>query len=192
MNGQRAPTNDELVDKIARLVEQRGWNQNDFAREARLNRLTVRRIMLRQEGTQLRNSTVARCARALSLTVDELRNSPIQQLLAHQSVKSSLAADSPARRLYERAMQPELQAWIEHNAERASQLTNTEMDELLSLQGTGGPLTRLGVEHFVSMVERKRKVLDQIHAIAGTEYLDVLEKLVQLMYDKIRSYPDRR
>ena len=33
----------ELASKIARLVQERGWNQEDFARIADLNRHTVRR-----------------------------------------------------------------------------------------------------------------------------------------------------
>jgi transcriptional regulator with XRE-family HTH domain len=190
MNGQRKPNDSQLVDKIARLVEQRGWNQEDFVRRADLNRLTVRRIMQRREGTRLRNSTVSSCARALGLPVDDLRNSPISQLLSRRTLKASSDTDARTRRLYEQAMQPELQAWLQRNPERAAQLTEDEMDELLSLQGTGGPLTRLGVEHFVGLVERKRKILGQVHAIAGTEYLEVLEKIVQLMYEKIQPYSD--
>ena len=43
----------------------------------------------------------------------------------------------------------------------------------------------------MSAARRKRRLIDQVHAIAGTEYLDVLEKVVDLMYDKIRPYRDR-
>jgi hypothetical protein len=66
-----------------------------------------------------------------------------------------------------------------------------EIDELLSLQGTGGPLTNIGVERYVELLERKRKLIHQVHAIAGTEYLDVLEKLVALMYERVQPYGDR-
>ncbi len=38
--------NSELAAKIARLVEERGWNQEEFARIARLNRHTVRQILV--------------------------------------------------------------------------------------------------------------------------------------------------
>ena len=100
--------------------------------------------------------------------------------------------DPRTRRLDEQAMQPELQAWMDRNPERAARLSAEEKDELLSLQGTGGPLTQSGVEHFVSLVERKRRLLQQVHAIAGTEYLELLEKLVQLIYDKVQPYQDRR
>ena len=108
-----------------------------------------------------------------------------------------MATEPPAesgdttRRLYEQATQPQLLSWIERNPDRARQLTSEEIDELLSLQGTGGPLTSIGVEHFVEVIERKRKLIQQVHAVAGTEFLDVLEKLVGLIYEKVQPYGDR-
>ena len=42
-SGMSAPaSSDALAAKIARLVEERGWNQEDFARITKLNRQTVR------------------------------------------------------------------------------------------------------------------------------------------------------
>ncbi len=179
-----------LSAKIARLVEERGWNQEEFARLADLNRLTVRHI-LQQGNRRLRNATVGACARALGLTVSELRNLPMEILLPrmHDPIP---AADSEAlHRLYDQATQPELMAWIQRNPERARTLTAADIDELLSLQGTGGPLTAYGVEHFVELIERKRRLKEQVDAIAGTEYLEMLEKLVGLIYEKIQPYRDK-
>jgi transcriptional regulator with XRE-family HTH domain len=196
MNDPQTPS---LATKITRLVEERGWNQDEFARIAGLNRLTVRQIL--QEGDRrLRNTTVSACARALGLTVNDLRTVPLERLLARLSIgRPANAPDEtareggpePLRRLYEQASQPELQAWIERNPERAGRLSREELDELLSLQGTGGPLTAFGVDHFIELIERKRKLREQVDAIAGTEYLDTLEKVVGLMYDKIQPYRDR-
>jgi transcriptional regulator with XRE-family HTH domain len=188
MNGQRPDENAELVIKIARLVEERGWNQEDFARNAGLNRQTVHRILFRDSKRRLRNVTVSRCARALGLSVNDLRSLPLERLLQRMPGRQMPEVTAPTEQLYDRATQPELQAWLERNPERARLLTVTELDELFSLQGTGGPLSRTGVEHFVALIERKRELINQVHAIAGTEYLDVLEKLVGLMYEKIQPY----
>jgi transcriptional regulator with XRE-family HTH domain len=185
--------NADLVAKIARLVKERGWNQEDFARHADLNRQTARQIMLMTGDRRLRNATISACARALGLTVSELTDLPLDRLLSRMNAQPAQAApdDAGLRRLYEQATQPELRGWMERNPERAKQLTEAEIDELLSLQGTGGPLTSMGVEHFVQVIERKRKLIEEVHAIAGTEYLDVLEKIVELMYDKIQPYRNR-
>jgi transcriptional regulator with XRE-family HTH domain len=182
----------DLAARIARLVEERGWNQEAFARVAGLNRQTVRQIMQPTSDRRLRNATIGACARALGLTVSELRDQPLERLLPRMNNQVTPPPDNATPgRLYEEATQPELHAWIERNPERAKLLTGDETDELLSLQGTGGPLTSLGVEHFAQVIERKRKLIEQVHAIAGTEYLDVLEPLVALMYEKIQPYRDR-
>lgn len=182
----------DLAVKIARLAEERGWNQEDFVRHSGLNRQTVRDILQPNDDRRLRNATIGACARALGLTVSELRNQPLERLLPRMNLQTPTEADAVLRRLYEQATQPELIAWIERNPERACQLTHEDIDELLSLQGTGGPLTAVGVEHFVDIIERKRKLLAKIHAVAGTEYLDLLERFVELLYDKVQPYGERK
>ena len=54
------PSND-LAHKIARLVEERGWNQEEFARIARLNRHTIRQILVDGGSRRLRNATISAC-----------------------------------------------------------------------------------------------------------------------------------
>lgn len=191
MNELSPNTSAELVAKIARLVEERGWNQEDFARIAKLNRQTARQILQANGDRKLRNSTIDRCCKALDLTGNELRSLPLERLLPRMRSDHPSHESSALHRLYEQATQPELLAWLERNPDRSRQLTSEDIDELLSLQGTGGPLTTFGVEHFVGVIERKRRLIRQIHAIAGTEYMDVLEKIVSLLFDKIQPYRDK-
>ena len=188
MNEPPSGNASELAGKIARLVEERGWNQEDFARSTQLNRQTIRQILGQNGQRRLRNATVSACARALGLSVSDLRDRPLQQLLARMNRRPPPEGDEQLRRLYEQAAQPELMAWIERQPDRARQLSGEEIDELLSLQGTGGPLTSAGIEHFVALIERKRRVLQQVHAIAGTDYLELLEKFVALLYEKVQPY----
>ena len=177
---------DDLADKIARLVQERGWNQEEFARITRLNRHTVRQILLPGEHRRLRNATISACARALGLTVNELRTLPLERLLPRMNEAHPANGVAPLRRLYERATQPELVAWIERNGERAQQLSDEEVDEVLALQEVGGALTAFGVEGLVERLERRRRLIHQVQVIAGTEYLDLLERLVTLLYEKVQ------
>lgn len=183
----------DLAAKIAHLIRERGWNQEDFARTTGLNRQTVRQIFRAAAADRrLRNATIGACARALNLTVHELMHLPLERLLPlmHRQERPSTDQDR-LKHLYEVATQPELRAWMERNPERARQLTDDELDELLSLQGTGGPLTSFGVEHFVQQTERKRKLIQKVQAIAGTEYIDLLEQMVGLLFEKVQPYSDR-
>lgn len=176
----------DLAAKIARLVEERGWNQEDFARITTLNRHTVRQI-LQGQGRRPRNATVQACARALGLTVSELRSLPLERLLPRMRGQSTATDDERLKRLLDQATRPELLAWVQRNADRASRLEPAEIEELLTMQGDGGTLAALGVERVVELMERKRELLRQIHAVAGTEYLGLLEQFVQLLFDRIRS-----
>jgi len=180
-----------LCAKIARLVQERGWNQEEFARLAGLNRLTVRNLFLGTE-RRLHNATVGACARALDLSVAELRTWSLERLLPRmqEAAKRPQPPAAPTENLVE-AWQPELAAWMERHPERAAQLTGEEREELLSLQGTGGPLNAFGVAHFVDLIERKRRLRQKVAAVAGTEYLDLLEQLVDLLYEKVQPYRGR-
>ena len=175
---------DGLAGKIARLVEERGWNQEDFARITKLNRQTVRQILLNQ-GRKPHNATVQACAKALGLSVGELRTLPVDRLLPRMHGQAPVDGGDTLRRLFERATQPDLLAWLERNVDRARQLTPTEIDDLLELQENGS-LTSIGVERCVELLERRRRLLEQVRAITRSEYLGFLEQIVGLLHDRVQ------
>jgi transcriptional regulator with XRE-family HTH domain len=185
MNAVTGGPGSELANKIARLVEERGWNQEDFAKISRLNRHTVRQILHGGPKRRLHNATVSQCATALGLTVSELRNLPLDRLLPRMHGKPP-ADEEALKLLYERAALPDLVSWLERNRERAAEFGPDEIQELLDMQGAGGPLDKLGVEHCVDLIERRRRLVTQVKVIAGTEYLELLEQLVRLMLEKVK------
>jgi transcriptional regulator with XRE-family HTH domain len=175
----------DLAAKIARLVQEKGWNQEDFANISGLNRQTIRQILQPTGERSLRNSTVAACARALGLSVNDLRTLSLERLLSRVTNQTPISGDERVNRLLESATQPELRSWIERNPDRAKQLTPEEVDELLALQD-GRALTGFGVEGLVMQLERRRSLMEQVRAIGNTEYLDLLEQIVGLIYDRIQ------
>jgi transcriptional regulator with XRE-family HTH domain len=179
-----ATQSDGLAGKIARLVEERGWNQEDFARITKLNRQTIRQILL-NHGRKPHNATVQACAKALGLTVGELRTLPVDRLLPRMHGQRPADADEVLRRLYERATQPDLLAWLERNVDRTRQLVAAEIEEILELQDHGS-LATIGVERCVELIERRRRLLDQVRTIARSEYLAFLEQAVSLLYEKVQ------
>jgi transcriptional regulator with XRE-family HTH domain len=174
----------DLAHKIAKLVEEKGWNQEDFARISNLNRHTVRQILHSGSKRKLRNATVSQCAEAFGLTVNELRTLPLERLLLRVHGKPALDEES-LKMLFERATLPEFVSWLQRNQDRAGELRPDEIHELLDMQSPGGPMERLGVAHLVELIERRRQLLCQVRMIAGTEYLDLLEQLVGLLFDKV-------
>jgi hypothetical protein len=192
MESRTASDTADLANKIARLVEERGWNQEEFARITRLNRHTVRQILLSGD-RRLRNATTSACARALGLSVNDLRTLPLEQLLPRVRAADAAGNGSDSRRrLREEATHPELLAWVEGNPERARRLTADEVNELLSLQGSGPTLTVAGIDAFVERMERRRALVNRVIAIAGSKHFDLLEQLVTLLYEKVQPPPERR
>ncbi len=112
-NGADGP---ELAFKIGKLVEEKGWNQEDFARIANLNRHTVRQILNGGPKRRLRNATVSQCSEAFGLTVSELRTLPLDRLLAR--VHGKRAADEQSlKQLYDQAALPDSSQWLDRNKE---------------------------------------------------------------------------
>jgi len=176
----------DLAEKIAKLVEEKGWNQEDFARISNLNRHTVRQILNGGPKRSLRNATVSQCAEAFGLTVNELRTQPLERLLTR--VRGKVPVDEEAQKLLTaEAALPELVTWLERNARRAAEFHADEVHELLAMQQTGGSLERLGVDHWVELIERRRTLLCRVKIIAATQYLDLLEQVVDLAYEKISA-----
>src|SRR5437016_2189743 len=104
MSNEPSPGGPNIATKIARLVEERGWNKEDLARIAQLNRQTVRHIMDGQMGSRgLRNATISACARALGLPVSDLRNLPLERLLPRMNGQLPANTDEVLRRLHEQA-----------------------------------------------------------------------------------------
>lgn len=184
-----ATPTDSLAAKIARLVEERGWNQEDFARMTKLNRQTVRQILLNQ-GRKPHNATVQACAKALGLSVGELRTLPVDRLLPRMHGQKPADGDDTLCRLYDRASRPELLAWLERNVDRARQLTPAEIDEILELQENGS-LNTIGVERCVELIERRRRLMDQVRTITRSEYLGFLEQIVSLLHDRVQPPVER-
>jgi transcriptional regulator with XRE-family HTH domain len=171
-----------LSRKIARLVRERGWSQSEFARLAGLNRLTARRILLLPD-VPLRNRTVQACAEALGLSVAELEDTPLPELLRRRTLPPP--ADRPGAAELATA-QPALWDWLQRHPHRAARLSQEELAELASLRGVGGPLTEEGVAYFVDLLERRRELLRRAAVVANTEYLPLLEQIVQLLYEKVQ------
>ena len=125
------------------------------------------------------------------MSVYELCELPLEKLL-RRSPEHRSAPHLTQERIFEEATQPELLAWMQDHPDRVALLTPHEFDELLSLQGTGGPLTARGVEYFVDLIERRRRLVEKMSAIAGTEYIDLLEQLIDLLYEKVQPYRHRK
>ncbi len=171
-----------LQNKIAALVEERGWNQEEFARITRLHRHTIRKILL-GPAFKLRNATVESCARALGISVHDLHQRPLDFLLHQIRQSNAPELGRHFQRLQDQAYQPDLKSWIERNPERARTLSSKDADELVLFQKSGNFNTS-SLEAFVIRLERKRRLLEKIHHLQSSKNLELLEQMVDLMHQQ--------
>jgi lambda repressor-like predicted transcriptional regulator len=186
MNGHFCDSDASLSGRIAALVRERGWCQKEFARRAGLSVQTVREILERSCPRRLRNRTIFGCAQALGISVAELRgdNGAHSKDAANGNGRSLLEEDLR----YDLATQPQVKEWLQNQRTEATQYSREEIGELLSIQGTGGPLTVDGLAAARRLVERKRELIQRVHVIAGTEYLGLLESVVSWLFQRIQPY----
>lgn len=171
-----------IQDKISSLVKERGWNQEEFARITRLNRHTIRKILL-GPAFKLRNATIESCARALGISVHDLHHRPLDSLLSQ--IRQSMIPDLGRhfQRLQDQTYQPDLKSWIERNPERARTLSSKDADELVLFQKSGNFNTS-SLEAFILRLERKRRLLEKINHLKSSRHLELLEQMVDLMHQQ--------
>jgi hypothetical protein len=162
-----------LVGKIARLAGERGWDVAAFSQAASLHRATAQQI-LAGTARRLQDNTVRACAEAFGITPLELRVEPIATLLA--KMREPIAASAEVEAL--RSSHPEL--------------TDDDLNEILALKEERDPLSPFAVEEQARRLERRRRLANKVLIVAGTEYVDLLEQFVDLLYEKVQPYADRR
>jgi len=71
----------------------------------------------------------------------------------------------------------------QRNPERSRNLTPDEVEELLACKEQAATLD-VWLEHFVSHIERRRELLEKVRAIAASDFLPLLEQLVDDLREK--------
>lgn len=179
--GPTQPAGRELSRKIARLAQERGWNQADLARNTGLTRHTARSIMRSHEHAprHIHNATLMACARALGVSVLDLRTLSVEQLLARRAGRAASPEDELLARLA--AGPPEVRAWADREPERARKLSADEAGELLSLPASA---TAEEVTRSVAGLERRQELFRRFRAVMQTADIDFLEQFVNMLYER--------
>ncbi len=175
-------TNESIQKKIATLVEERGWNQEEFARTTRLNRHTIRKILL-GPAFKLRNATIESCARALGISVHDLHIRTTDALVVLLRQSSLVEQGKHFQRLQDQTFQPDLKLWVERYPERARTLSSRDVDDLILFQKAGNFNTS-SLEAFVIRLERKRRILEKLSHLKNSKHLEMLEQMIDLMHQQ--------
>jgi hypothetical protein len=155
-----------------------------------VNRRTAHDILSGDKAT-VRADTVEKIAEAFKLSVADLQSLDVDELVRRLR-GAAFPFHSQADLAEALAVQPLLVDWLNDHPEEAAKLMPWELDELKSLQATGGPLTYEGVAHFVAIIFRKREAVAMLTALAGTELFPIVEDFLRVLHARVQPYKDRR
>jgi transcriptional regulator with XRE-family HTH domain len=173
-----SPTNSSdaplgLVAKIARLAAERGWDVAAFAKAASLHRVTAQQL-LAGSSRRLHETTVKACADAFGVSPLELRSESVDKLIAKMQAPIAASTELDALR------------------QAHPNLTPDDIEELLAFKEERGPLSPFALEEQARRLERRRRLANKVLVVAETGYVELLEQFVELLYEKVQPYADRK
>lgn len=156
-----------LSANLHRMMARHGLTITQVSEATGVNHRTVKGILTGQIGKP-HARTLNRLAAGLGASVDEFYQSP--GLLA---------------RRFDRDSNPVVDQVVADDPELFAHWSAADFDDLYSRFGAGGALTVEGARQAAASINRRRAVLDQAALVLETEQGELLESMVQLLYQKV-------
>ncbi len=185
MNGHLCELSTNLSGKIAGLVRDAAGARRNLPAGPASACKRFERFSNKGAGGALRNRTIFGCA---ELWVWPWPISAQTDLASPDSRGTGNLPLLTEDLRYDLATQPQVRQWLEDQGTQAARYTQDEIGELLSMQGTGGPLTAEGLQAALRLLDRKRRLIERVHVIAGTEHLGLLEGIVDCLFERVQPY----
>ena len=163
----------------------RGWTMTELVRRTGINRGTLYRLE-RGESARPQMKTIQSLARAFDV--------PAQSLLDPQPAgewRPGREGQLTAEQEFDRATNPVVSEVLQEQPRLFAGWTAAEMDELYSMFGTGGQLTRGGVEAAAESINRKRETIRKLQVVLETGLKDQAVDLIDALYRLVQVPPGR-
>ncbi len=167
MSPLRSMSGTPLADNLHRLLAQQGLTIAQAAENTGVNARTIKAI-LAAEIAKPHARTLNRLAEGLGASVDEFYQSPT--LLA---------------RRFDRHTNPVVDQVVAEDPSLFSHWSAADFEDLYSRFGAGGALTSDGARAAAAQINRRRAVLDQVALLLETEQGELLERMVQVLFQQV-------
>lgn len=157
----------DFAANLRRLMVRQGWSLAELSLASGIDERTIRGIL--NGGQRPQNRTLQRLAETLHAPTDELFQDP--SVMAH--------------RLFDRATNPLVDEVVAAQPALFRGWTDRDYDALYSRFGVGGALTREGTLAAAKLINRQRRVLDQVALIMETHEADLLASIVETLHKRI-------
>lgn len=156
-----------LAANLHRLMAKQGLTISQAAESTGVNTRTIKGILSGQIAKP-HARTLNRLAHGLGISVDEFYQSPT--LLA---------------RRFDRHTNPVVDQVVSENPSLFTRWSPSDFEDLYSRFGAGGALTTDGARQAAAQINRRRAVLDQVTLLLETEQGELLENMVQVLYQQV-------
>lgn len=183
MNESRPNLGDSAAENLGARIRaecvRRGLELQELAEQAGISRTTLYHLERGHTG-RVRTKTLQKIARALGLTVEELF-SPLRSLPL-----SAAASDRQRARAFDRATNPLVAEIMQEQPHLFAGWSESDVDELYSTFGTGGPLSARGVINAAEAINRKRDAIHKLHIVLETHLREHALGMIDMMYQMVQ------
>jgi transcriptional regulator with XRE-family HTH domain len=183
MGGPTQPAHESATQNLGARIRaecvRRGLELQELAEQAGVSRTTLYHLERGHTG-RVRTKTLQKIARALGLTVEELF-SPLRS--------APLAAgtfDREKSRSFDRATNPLVTEVMQEQPHLFEGWSESDVDELYSTFGTGGPLSTRGVINAAEAINRKRDAIHKLHVVLETHLREHALGMIDMMYQMVQ------
>ena len=168
-----------LGSRIHEARVHRGWTMSELVRRTGINRGTLYRLE-RGDTERPQIKTIQALAGAFDI-------SPRFLMAPSLSADASRPEDQlTAKQRFDRATNPLVSEVVDDRPLLFAGWSDLDMDELYSMFGTGGQLTRQGVVSAAEAINRKRETIRKLHVILETGLRDQTVDLIDALYRLVR------
>lgn len=175
---------DPLAARIRAECNRRGWSLGELAKRAGVSRTTLHHLERSRTGRP-QIETLRKIAIALELPVETLLgDQPPPPRDGNIAASDSSQRDAASRR-FDAATNPVVADVMREQPHLFSGWTQSEVDELVSLFGTGGGLTPRGVELAAESINRRRETIFKLQVILETHLSKHAMETIDMLYQLI-------
>ena len=175
----------QLAARIRAECNRRGWSLGGLARRAGISRTTLHHLE-RSRTDRPHIETLRKIAEALDLSIEVLLGEQPPQADRTRSPATGRPPHSQSAPDFDVATNPAVAEVMREQPHLFTGWTQSDVEELVSLFGTGGGLTPRGVELAAESINRRRETIFKLQVVLEThlrkeamEMIDVLYRLVQ-------------
>jgi len=127
----------------------------------------------------VRTKTLQKIAQALGLSVEEL----------YSPLRTAAHGDRSRIRAFDRATNPLVTEIMQEQPHLFAGWSESDVDELYSTFGTGGPLSARGVVNAAEAINRKRDAIHKLHVVLETHLREHALGMIDMMYQMVQPPP---